>query len=112
MTCPAQGMTSCTELMQTILPAAQEISGRTPRRLNSLTASRAHRNWPVRLTPITVFQSCERHLLEARVLLQAGVVDQDVDRAEALEHPGEHRLDLVLLTDVGLNRDRRCCPSR
>src|ERR671918_1482500 len=43
----------------------------------------------------------ERHLLEARVLLQAGVADQDVDRAELIEHRGEHRLALVLLADVG-----------
>src|SRR3982750_2373205 len=44
--------------MQMIFPAARETSGRTPRRLNSRTASRAHRNWPVRLTPITVFHCC------------------------------------------------------
>src|SRR4029079_6236136 len=50
---PAHGMTSWTELMQMILPAATETSGTRPRRLNSLTASRAQRNWPVRLTPIT-----------------------------------------------------------
>src|SRR5919106_1294399 len=44
----------------------------------------------------------ERHLLEGRVLLQAGVVDQDVDRAEFSQHLGKHRLDLVLLADVSL----------
>ena len=40
-------MTSCTELTQRILPAAQETSGRTPRRLNSRTAARtwAARAW-------------------------------------------------------------------
>src|SRR5881409_3220609 len=48
-------ITSWTELMQMIFPAQHEISGRTPRRLNSRMASRAHRNWPVRLTPITLF---------------------------------------------------------
>ena len=37
-----------------ILPAATETSGRTPRRRNSRTASRAHRNAPRRLTFITV----------------------------------------------------------
>ena len=35
-----------------ILPVATETSGRGPRFRNSRTASRAHRNWPVRLTPI------------------------------------------------------------
>ena len=69
-------MTSCAELMQMILPAAQDTSGRTPGRLNALTASHAHRNWPVRLTPSTVFHCCSVIVLEARVLLQAGVVDQ------------------------------------
>ena len=39
-----QGITSWTELMQIIFPAAQDTSARTPRRRNSLTASRAHRN--------------------------------------------------------------------
>src|SRR5262245_10933646 len=41
--------------MWMILPAATEISLRTPRRLNSRTASRAQRNWPVRLMAMTVF---------------------------------------------------------
>ena len=41
--------------MQMILPTAREISGRGPRRVISRTASRAQRNMPVRLTPITVF---------------------------------------------------------
>ena len=97
-----------------ILPAAQETSGRTPRRLNSLTASREHRNWPVRLTPITVFQSFSVMSSSAGVALQAGVVDQDVDRAEFLDHPREHRLHLVLLTDVGLMRvgDAAASPDR
>ena len=36
-------------------PAAQETRFTTPRRLNSRTASRAQRNWPVRLMPSTVF---------------------------------------------------------
>ena len=49
------GMTSWTELMQMILPAAQETALTTPRRLHSRTASRAQRNWPVRFTAMTLF---------------------------------------------------------
>jgi len=41
------------EDMQMILPAAHDTSEMTPRRQNSATASRAHRNWPVRLTSST-----------------------------------------------------------
>ena len=41
--------------MNTSLPAAAEISLTRPRLLNSRTASRAQRNWPVRLTLITLF---------------------------------------------------------
>ena len=37
----------------------------------------------------------ERHLVERRVLLQAGVVDEDVDRAELARHALEHRLHLA-----------------
>ena len=44
---------------QMIFPAARDTAGTTPRRLNSRTASLAQRNWPVRLTPITVFH-CSR----------------------------------------------------
>src|SRR5437773_4834549 len=39
--------------MKMILPAATETSGRTPRRMNSRTASREHRKAPRRLTFIT-----------------------------------------------------------
>src|SRR5439155_1716289 len=41
--------------MQMIFPAARETEETTPRRLNSRTASRAQRNWPVRLTEMTLF---------------------------------------------------------
>src|SRR5262249_14064142 len=43
----------------------------------------------------------ERHFIDRRVLLQAGIVDEDVNRAELLNHLFEHRLDLVLLCDIG-----------
>ena len=46
------------------------------------TASRTQRNWPVRVTPYRV-PLLERHLrLRGRLLLQTGIVNQDVDAAE------------------------------
>ena len=90
-------MTSCTELMQMILPAAQETSLRTPRRLNSRDRLAGAQELAGQVDADHRVPLLERHLLEGRVLLQAGVGDQDVDRAERLEHPGEHRLDLILL---------------
>ena len=45
------------DLMEMILPAAAEISFTIPRLLNSLTASRAQRNCPVRFTSRTRCQS-------------------------------------------------------
>ena len=37
--------------------------------------------------------------------MQAGIVDQDVDGAEFLAHRLEHRLDLLLVGDIRLDRD-------
>jgi hypothetical protein len=43
-----------------------------------------------------------RHLIERRIPLDTGVIDDDVHLAELLFHSGEHRQDLILLADVGL----------
>jgi hypothetical protein len=95
-------MTSCTELTQMILPAEQDTAGCTPRRLNSRTASRAQRAEELAgqidgndLVPLR-----ERHFVERRVLLQAGVVDQDVDRAELPTHAIEHLPHVVFVGNV------------
>src|SRR5215469_1694792 len=48
----------------------------------------------------------ERHLMKARVLLQARVVDEDVDCPELLERTAEHSLNLLLVGDVRLQRER------
>jgi hypothetical protein len=37
----------------------------------------------------------QAHLLKCGVLLQPGVIDQDIDRAEALHRLAEHRLHLI-----------------
>ena len=55
MTSKAQGMRWWTEDIEMILPSARLTSGCIPRRRNSRTADRAHRNWPVRLTESTLF---------------------------------------------------------
>ena len=34
----------------------------------------------------------------------AGIVDQDVDTSEALDRPSHHRVDLIAVADVNLNR--------
>jgi hypothetical protein len=70
-------MTSCTELMQRILPAAHDTSGRTPLR--------------------------EGHVAEGRIDLEPGVVDEDVDGSELLAHRVEHRPDFGLARNVGLD---------
>src|SRR5207247_10893323 len=44
----------------------------------------------------------ERHVLDPGVLLKTGVVDEDVNRAEFLDHLLEHGLNLVLLPHVRL----------
>src|SRR5262249_3476450 len=44
----------------------------------------------------------QRHLLEGRVLLQASVVYQNVDRAKLFEHPLEHPADLLFVRDIRL----------
>ena len=44
----------------------------------------------------------ERHVFDPGVLLKTGVVDEDVNRAEFLDHLLEHGLNLVLLPHVRL----------
>ena len=64
----------------------------------------------------------EGHVDGARVALDAGVGDEDVDRPERLQRLLEERLDIVRLRDIGLNDDRlaafvfdrlggRCAPA-
>ena len=55
--CPAQGMISCTELIAMIAPALRAGRPCFGCARKRLTASRAHRNCPVRLMSITVFHS-------------------------------------------------------
>src|SRR3954447_14515954 len=90
--------------MQTIFPAARETDGTTPRRLNSTTASRAQRNWPVRLTPMTASQSPKVISWNRRVALDPRVVDENIDGTELVDHVPEHPSYLVLARDVGAVR--------
>src|SRR5206468_2110970 len=46
----------------------------------------------------------ERHVLDPGVFLKTGVVHEDIDGAELLDHLLEHGLHLVLFADVGLVR--------
>lgn len=48
----------------------------------------------------------ERHPVERRIPLQPGIADRDVQGSEMRDRIAEHLLDLVLLADVRLQRDR------
>lgn len=87
-----------------IFPAAHEISGRTPRRLNSRTAARAQ-ELAREIDADHLVPLGQRQLLEWGILLKPGVVHQDVDGPEFFEQPLEHRLDLLFVRDVSLNGD-------
>jgi hypothetical protein len=93
--------------MQMILPAAQLTSLRTPRRLNSRTQELAGEIHIEHELPVG-----ERHLVHGRVLLQPGVVHENVDGAELLDHLLEHRLHLVLPGDVRLVGIDICAATR
>jgi predicted pyridoxine 5'-phosphate oxidase superfamily flavin-nucleotide-binding protein len=54
----------------------------------------------------------ERHVLNSRIFLEAGIVDEDVDRAELMDHPLEHRLDFVLLADIRAMGEDICAATR
>lgn len=43
----------------------------------------------------------QRHRVERGIALQAGVADDDVQRAELRDGGGEHPLDVLFLADVG-----------
>ena len=48
----------------------------------------------------------ERHLIETGIALKTRVIHENIDRAEFLPHPGEHRLDLIFPAHIGLKRER------
>ena len=55
----------------------------------------------------------ECHVLEGGVLLQPGVVDQNVDRSKRFQHFREHRLHFIFVADIGLRpRSLRCRCAR
>ena len=48
----------------------------------------------------------ERHVPDRRGPLDAGIVDQDVKSAKAIERFGDHGVDLVFAGNIGCERDR------
>jgi hypothetical protein len=48
----------------------------------------------------------ECHLGRRGIALDAGIGHEDVERAEALEHGREQRVDLLFVRDIGLERQR------
>src|SRR5260370_38426921 len=95
-------MISCTELTQMILPAARETVATTPRRRNSRTASRAHRNRPVRLTAVTVFHCSKLMVWNGASRCSPGIGDENGDDAELGNAAPEHLLHLGFVGDVPL----------
>ena len=95
-----QGMTSYTELDVRILPAEQDTAGCT-RSARTRAPPRGHEELAGQDTdihhPVPLRQ---RHLLESGVLLQPGIVDEDVDGAELPAHPVEHLSHVVFAGDV------------
>jgi hypothetical protein len=53
--------------------------------------------------PVPLLQS---HRLDRRVLLKAGIVDQDIDRAEFRDGALEQRFDLIFARHIGLDGNR------
>ena len=75
-----------------------------PRRMNSRTASLAQRNLTGKIHADHDIPLGQRHLIECRILLQAGIVNENVDRSEFLDHLSEHLLYLLFLRNIGLKR--------
>ena len=76
------------------------------------TAARMPLTAPRTLTRKARSQSSVVQVVDAAVRREhAGVADEDVEPAEALDRPRDHRLDLVVVADVGqhrLDRSRPC----
>src|SRR5207247_8672394 len=62
---------------------------------------RAVEDYAENLAPVA-----EAHLLEPLLAAQRGVVDENIDAAEALDRGRHHRLDSLGVGDVGQARER------
>jgi hypothetical protein len=93
-------MSSCTEEMQMILPAARERAGSTPWRTIVRAATRVQRNVAGEVDAHHGVPLLEDHVDQGRVALQPGAVDEDVQARPLARHRGEHGLDLSLAGDV------------
>ena len=73
----------------------------------------AQLNEPVRLTRRSRSQSSATAVVElADVVERAGVVDEDVDRAELLHHPRHGGGDLLAVGHVAAERERAAAEAR
>ena len=48
----------------------------------------------------------KRHLVNRRILLESGVINQDVDSAELIAHGLEHLGDIIFIRNVGTISER------
>ncbi len=74
----------------------------TPRRLNSRTASRAQRKLPGVVDVDDYIPLVDSHFIKGCILLQTGVVDQNVDGTKFLKHFPEHALYLFFAGNISL----------
>src|SRR6266852_4152603 len=96
-------MTSWTDEMQMIFPAAREISAEAALDHRAGGRARAEKR-PRQVHPEHRVPVLERHRGDGGVTLETGVVHEDVDASPRPLHLGKHRLDLGLLRDVGADR--------
>ena len=81
-----------------ITPAWLDVEEVLDRRLRAQEgAAHVDRHHPVEIG--------DMRLVRLAVDLDAGIVDQHVEAAEQLDHPGEQRIDRVLVGDIGRGED-------
>src|SRR2546428_3011896 len=95
-----------------IFPAARDTAGTTPRRLNSRTASLAQRNWPVRLTPITVFHCSRVMSSKGASRCKPALLTRISTVPSLLDGAAEQVLHLDLARDVRADRESAAASLR
>ena len=86
------------------LPAAADTVLATPRRLNSTSGFSRTQKLASQVDVDDGLPLLKRHLVDRRIALQTRIGDHDMQRAEMRDGLRKHRLDLVLVPDIGLDR--------
>ena len=88
-----------------IFPAARDTDGTTPRRRNSRTAAPRAQKLAGQIDAEDFVPLFQGHVGESGIALQAGIVDENVDRAVLAHGAVEHFLNLVLRRNIGFMRN-------